>query len=45
VGVSLEKNFLSGVSSANETAGGPEVSVNPGRRKFQRWISTEEKFA
>ena len=21
---------------------GPEVSVNPGRRRFQRWIFTEE---
>ena len=29
--------------SANERAAVPEVSVNPGRRRFQRWIFTEEK--
>jgi len=28
--------------SANEKAAVPEVSVNPGRRRFQRWIFTEE---
>ena len=28
--------------SANERAAVPEVSVNPGRRRFQRWISRKK---